>query len=198
MKHSGVVAIVKNGLYVSALKQIFQTLNILENIEFIESIEDCLKGVLTPKILIIQKECVPEPRAYSLERLQSKNRDCTILMLNAEKLEPEAKIYCNTQINSTESEEEINTKFKSVFNPSTRIESYDSSDNSLSDREVEVVQLVALGKTNKEISDQLHISTHTVITHRKNITSKLGIKTIAGLAVYSVLNGLIDPGEVNS
>lgn len=198
MKESGVVAIVNNGLYISAIKQVFLTLNILENIEFLESLEDCLKGVLQPKFLILQKECIPEPSAYSLERLRSKNRDCSILMLNAEKLEPEAKIFCHTQIISTESEEEIISKFKSVFNSSKRIETNDSSDNALSDREVEVVQLVALGKTNKEISDQLHISTHTVITHRKNITSKLGIKTIAGLAVYSVLNGLIDPGEVNS
>ena len=51
----------------------------------------------------------------------------------------------------------------------------------ISIREKEVLKLVALGLTNKEIGEKLFISSHTVITHRKNITAKLGIKTIAGL-----------------
>jgi DNA-binding CsgD family transcriptional regulator len=63
----------------------------------------------------------------------------------------------------------------------------------ISDREKEVLQLVALGLTNKEIAERLFISSHTVITHRKNITSKLGIKTIAGLTVYAVIHKLISP-----
>ena len=67
----------------------------------------------------------------------------------------------------------------------------------ISDREHEVLRLVALGLTNKEISDELHISIHTVISHRKNITAKLGIKTIAGLAVYAVLNGIISAEEMD-
>lgn len=62
----------------------------------------------------------------------------------------------------------------------------------LSEREVDVVKLVAIGKTNKEIADSLHISFHTVISHRKNITEKLGIKSISGITVYAILNNLID------
>ena len=45
---------------------------------------------------------------------------------------------------------------------------------------------------NKEIADHLRISVHTVVSHRKNITSKTGIKTIAGLTVYALLNNLLD------
>jgi two-component system, NarL family, response regulator NreC len=66
-------------------------------------------------------------------------------------------------------------------------------DEEISEREKEVLQLVALGLTNKEIAEKLYISSHTVITHRKNITSKLGIKTIAGLTVYAVIHKLIAP-----
>lgn len=69
------------------------------------------------------------------------------------------------------------------------------SDSVLSDRELDIVREVALGKTNKEIADQLSISTHTVITHRKNITRKLGIKTVSGLTVYALLNKLIKMGD---
>jgi len=65
----------------------------------------------------------------------------------------------------------------------------------ISDRERDVLRLVAQGFTNKEIADRLFISSHTVITHRKNITAKLGIKTIAGLTMYALINRLIIPEE---
>jgi DNA-binding CsgD family transcriptional regulator len=66
----------------------------------------------------------------------------------------------------------------------------------LSIREVEILKEVALGYSNKEIADRLFISINTVITHRKNITDKLGIKTIAGLTVYALMNNLINPKDV--
>lgn len=64
--------------------------------------------------------------------------------------------------------------------------------NLLSDREKEILISVAQGKINKEIADQHNISVHTVISHRKNITSKTGIKTVSGLTAYAILNNLID------
>jgi len=67
----------------------------------------------------------------------------------------------------------------------------------ISDREKEVLRLVAVGLTNKEIGDKLFISSHTVITHRKNITAKLGIKTIAGLTMYALINHLIFPEDIH-
>lgn len=66
----------------------------------------------------------------------------------------------------------------------------------LSDREVEVLKAIALGLPNKLIADKLCISVHTVITHRKNLTNKLGIKSVSGLTVYALLNGMITAGEV--
>ncbi|MBI9033002.1 MAG: hypothetical protein JEZ03_00885 [Bacteroidales bacterium] len=67
----------------------------------------------------------------------------------------------------------------------------------LSEREIDILKCVAQGLTNKEIADQLFISTHTVITHRKNITRKLGIKTVSGLTVYAYLNKYISLDDVN-
>lgn len=66
----------------------------------------------------------------------------------------------------------------------------------LSDREKEILVGVAKGLLNKEIADQYNISIYTVITHRKNITRKTGIKSVAGLTVYALLNGLIDINSV--
>jgi DNA-binding CsgD family transcriptional regulator len=72
---------------------------------------------------------------------------------------------------------------------------YQPSDD-LSMREKEVLKLVALGRTNKEIAEILYISAHTVMSHRKNITKKLGIKTIAGLTIYAVINKLIAAEDI--
>jgi DNA-binding NarL/FixJ family response regulator len=67
----------------------------------------------------------------------------------------------------------------------------DSAQESLSDRETEVLQLLVTGLANKEIADKLNISTHTVITHRKNISIKTGIKSVSGLTLYAVVKGFI-------
>lgn len=64
----------------------------------------------------------------------------------------------------------------------------------LSRRETDVLVQVARGMTNKEIADQLNVSVHTVISHRKNIMHKTGIKSVAGLTVYAILHNLIDDG----
>ena len=69
-------------------------------------------------------------------------------------------------------------------------------DDTLSPREKEILVCVAKGMLNKEIADANNISIHTVITHRKNITRKTGIKTVAGLTVYALLNNLIDINSI--
>ena len=66
----------------------------------------------------------------------------------------------------------------------------------LSERECDVLVLVARGLTNKEIANELNISPHTVMSHRKNIAHKTGIRSVAGLTVYAVLNKLIDSEQL--
>jgi DNA-binding CsgD family transcriptional regulator len=63
--------------------------------------------------------------------------------------------------------------------------------NALSSREIEVLRLIASGKINKEIAQELNISINTVLSHRKNITAKLGIKSVSGLSFYAMMNGII-------
>ena len=66
----------------------------------------------------------------------------------------------------------------------------------LSSRETDVLQLIVKGITNKEIADKLNISLNTVLSHRKNITAKLGIKTVSGLTFYAIMNGIISGDEI--
>ena len=63
----------------------------------------------------------------------------------------------------------------------------------LSERETEVLTLIARGLINKEIAERLGIGLTTVISHRRNIMEKLGIRSVAGLAVYALTEGLVDP-----
>lgn len=66
----------------------------------------------------------------------------------------------------------------------------------LSSREIDVLKLIVKGITNKEIADKLNISLNTVLTHRKNITAKLGIKTVSGLTFYAIMNGIISGDDI--
>ena len=61
----------------------------------------------------------------------------------------------------------------------------------LSDREIDILKLLTTGLANKEIADKLNISVNTVITHRKNISHKTGIKSVSGLTIYAVVKKLI-------
>ena len=70
------------------------------------------------------------------------------------------------------------------------------TEHELSPREIEVLVLITKGLINKEIADKLNISLTTVISHRKNITEKLGIKSVSGLAIYAVLRGYIEADSI--
>ena len=65
----------------------------------------------------------------------------------------------------------------------------------LSDREIEVM-LIVQGYINKEIADKLNISLSTVITHRKNIMDKLGLKSVSALTIYAVMHGYVDINSI--
>lgn len=67
----------------------------------------------------------------------------------------------------------------------------EAASESLSPREIDVLRLLSRGCINKEIADRLNISLNTVLSHRKNISAKLGIKTSPALAVYAMMNGYI-------
>lgn len=66
----------------------------------------------------------------------------------------------------------------------------------LSNREAEVMALIVKGYINKEIAEQLHIGLATVVTHRKNIMEKLGLKSVSALTIYAVMHGYVDINKI--
>ena len=65
----------------------------------------------------------------------------------------------------------------------------------LTERETEIIKLIAQGLTNGQIAEFLFLSTHTVNTHRKNIMSKLGVRNTAGIVMYAVKTELVHPNK---
>ncbi|WP_367327847.1 response regulator transcription factor [Lentimicrobium sp.] len=92
---------------------------------------------------------------------------------------------------------ELAAKIKMMLQTGKENENMSTPEKELSKREKEVVRLLALGASNKDIAEKLNLSLHTALTHRKNIIRKLGIKTAAGLTVFAILNGMITLEEAN-
>jgi len=100
----------------------------------------------------------------------------------------------DSSLNVYDNEKQINLKIKNALLSFEQLETEKS--NELSRREKEVLLLVARGLSNKEIADKLSVSTHTVISHRKNISEKIGIKTASGMAMYAVFKKIIDIDDI--
>jgi len=92
-------------------------------------------------------------------------------------------------INVSDSPEMISSIIqKALNNAPTR---HDHVQDVLSEREIDILKLLTTGLANKEIADKLNISINTVMTHRKNISQKTGIKSVSGLTIYAVVKKLI-------
>ncbi|MBO4581053.1 MAG: response regulator transcription factor [Bacteroidales bacterium] len=70
------------------------------------------------------------------------------------------------------------------------------ANSELTKKEKEVLALIIKGKLNKEIAEELNLSIHTIITHRKNISKKTDIKSISGLTIYALLHNLIQKEDI--
>jgi len=108
----------------------------------------------------------------------------------------EAKENTPNSISLSEGKEQIVAKIRKLTALHSSSFPGDSS-GELSQREKTIVRQVSLGLTNKQIAETLFLSTHTVTTHRKNISSKLGIKSVSGLTVYALVNNISTIEEVH-
>lgn len=87
--------------------------------------------------------------------------------------------------------DQINNIIKILFQKMLNKKDFENQQDTLTNRENEILKLLVKGNSNKEIANKLHISTNTVITHRKNISQKTGIKSLSGLTIYAVVNGIV-------
>jgi DNA-binding NarL/FixJ family response regulator len=100
------------------------------------------------------------------------------------------------KINIYDTNDEIKQKLDRLYTEEIQGITVSDEQQILSAREKEIVVCVVKGMTNKTIADRLFLSTHTVITHRRNIARKLQIHSASGLTVYAIVNKLIELKEV--
>lgn len=116
-------------------------------------------------------------------------KDCDLLEIvdAVKEIHRGRKFYCS-QILDAIRKEGIDLQSLDVVDPGC-------AGVSLSKRELEVIQLIAEGFTNPQISDRLFVSPHTVTTHRRNILQKLGVNNTAAVVMYAVQSGLVSPNR---
>lgn len=127
-------------------------------------------------------------------QLRSELQGVAVVLLSTTVVNEETLRQVDGVINIYDDEATLMRKLRTAVEQGETNPYSDSHD--LSERERDVLILVAKGMANKEIADRLNISIHTVMSHRKNITHKTGIKSVAGLTVYALLNNLLDQNDV--
>ena len=99
-------------------------------------------------------------------------------------------------INIYDSPDELKHKLERLNAEEVTSEPEEEEQQALSAREKEIVVCVVKGMTNREIADRLYLSTHTVITHRRNIARKLQVHSASGLTVYAIVNKLVELNDI--
>lgn len=148
---------------------------------------------LSGYLLLIAPFHIFELNEEFLKRMFSNARETKYLFLNNEDKNPTSKGNLNIYDNQLSIVNKVNDCLNTYG-----MKGDDSAINELTKREIDVLQLVSKGLANKEVADRLSISIHTVISHRKNISDKTGIKSASGLTMYAVLKKIIDIDEITT
>ena len=145
---------------------------------------------LSQAVIFIEDEIANSEEYLKFLDEPNQARSFSIVNCNKENIQPRRQytLFLN------HSSDEIYERVKHVFEQKEFI---DDEKEGLTNREIDVLKLVALGYSNKQIADKLFISTHTVMSHRKNMTEKLGIKSISGLTVYAIINNYINTTKLD-
>jgi DNA-binding NarL/FixJ family response regulator len=144
-------------------------------------------------VLVISTPEEQEKNGHFMRQILSTANNLHFLLLQMETVAN----YSSNTINLNDTAALICFKVNEVLN-SFLSAAVKENDTELTRREIEVLQLLCKGYSNKEIADQLFVSTHTVISHRKNISEKTGIKSASGLTMYAILKKIIDVGDITA
>ena len=156
-------------------------------------------SVARPDILLINPTVMPYFKRYPVYSLAQEYPHMTIIALVYQYIDNSILHAFHSVLEIRESAERIvDTLLEAYASTSDRAEMLDpAGGHELTRRETDVLVLVAKGLMSKEIAERLHISVHTVISHRKNITRKTNIKSVAGLALYALMNNLMEEGDAS-
>lgn len=182
--------IIRNGI-VSVLKRLNLDIDIVEISDMPQ-----LQGLLekhNPDVVIIDPTQIG---MFSLQHIKENlSGSKKFIALQSNLADASALKGYDEFISLYDSAEQIKTKVESVISENKQD---DSDKQELSQREKEIVSCIVKGLTNKQIAEELHLSVHTVMTHRRNISGKLQIHSSAGLAIYAIVNKLVSLDEIKN
>ena len=168
----------------------FEITSTLPNLAFYNNIS------VKPDIIVINPTVINYDERFDIRSyFCSNNENITIVALTSSNLEEGVMRQYDGCINIYDTAMRIIQKLQSAVEEAQQNPKNDH--NELSSRERDILVAVAKGKTNKEIADEYNISIYTVISHRRNISRKLGINSIPGLTVYAIMNKLVDMSDFN-
>lgn len=186
--------IIRKGL-VSIINELANTKVIGE----LEGIKSLTGTSAFAQVLVVSSKLLAQAGKADCQALLAKQKNIFVICVSSHNEELPAHVHplCYTRIFLEDNRETVIEKLKKV-QEQIAVPQTPSSNQTLSEREVQILKDIALGLSNKEIAEKNFISQHTVITHRKNITNKLGIKTVSGLTIYAMLNKLIEIGDTEA
>lgn len=189
IREKKITIISPNTLVCLGLKSIISDFFNFESVTFTSSYASLSEGSETPPDLYIIT-----PEIYLMHEYFQSIKNKVVILLDKKQFtfnDQSSLHFLDITLSETELADNLNLIISGILkNKKSEIT------EGLSLRETEVLQLVAKGYMNKQIADSLSISMHTVISHRKNLTRKLGINTVSGLTIYALLNGLITFEEI--
>lgn len=195
-KHYRVVLIEPSAIISAGIQELLKP---YKEFEIIAVLADCSHYTerirnLNPNLIILNPLIIDFKYRHCVEEIFNGKEEIPLVALVYQYIEPEILKHYKAVIDIADDQGKMIRKLSQVVdsNPTTPA----TPENELTEREKEILISVAKGMINKEIAEQHHISIHTVITHRKNITRKTGIKSVAGLTVFAILNNLIEMQEV--
>jgi DNA-binding CsgD family transcriptional regulator len=165
---------------------------IFQNVYYFYSIDALYNSNSKYNVLIINPICILNREKEFNKYCQNNNFDFIIALIYQIFTEEQLKIF-NDRYYITEPISTLINKIKKEYQQTIKQK---PNENLLTDREKEILKLLAKGLSIKEIANNLNLSPHTVLTHRKNISFKTGIKTIAGLTILALSLKLVTIEEI--
>lgn len=192
-----IIIIEPSTIVFAGLQSIIERMHIAESIYHVTELD-----TITPKLAQLRADIIIVNTAvfgfHKNLSIKSIFKDCThasIIAFVSQYSDSQFLKQFDDIIDIYDDAQTISAKIRHIIEQDT-IDITETDSTELSEREQEVLVAVVKGLINKEIASTLNISIHTVMSHRKNITRKTGIKSISGLTVYALFNNLIKQEDV--
>lgn len=198
MKINKIIIVEPSPIIAAGLNSFFEDMNQLHVVSILDNIDDLQEKMVmyNPEFLIVNPVAFGFNNNNFIRQINQNYPSTNCIALITTYIDRNSLRYFKDTIELGDNKQKVFNKFIDILNnngdTSTQNENVD-----LSNREIDVLVCVAKGMTNKDISEMLNISVHTVITHRKNIVRKTGIKSVSGLTVYALLNNLLEETDIN-